>query len=40
MQAISLGMGHDNESTTRIYLASLDTSIVDKANALILKSLK
>ena len=32
-------MGHDSESTTRIYLASLDTASVDKANSLILKSL-
>ena len=40
LSVISEGMGHDNESTTRIYLASLDTSVVDKANALILKSLK
>ncbi len=29
---ISRGMGHDSEKTTRIYLASLDTSVVDKAN--------
>lgn len=36
---ISEGMGHDNESTTQIYLASLDTSVVDKANALIINSL-
>lgn len=36
---ISEAMGHDSESTTRIYLASLDTSVVDKANSLILKSL-
>lgn len=36
---ISEAMGHDSESTTRIYLASLDTSVVDKANRLILKSL-
>lgn len=36
---ISEGMGHDREATTRIYLASLDTSLVDKANALILASL-
>lgn len=36
---ISEAMGHDSENTTRIYLASLDTSIVDKANSLILKSL-
>ncbi len=32
-------MGHDSEATTRIYLASLDTSGVDRANRLILKSL-
>ena len=37
---ISEGMGHDSETTTQIYLASLDTSVVDKANSLILKSLK
>lgn len=36
---ISEGMGHDSETTTQIYLASLDTSVVDKANSLILKSL-
>ncbi len=36
---ISEGMGHDSEATTQIYLASLDTSVVDKANSLILKSL-
>lgn len=36
---ISEAMGHDSESTTRIYLASLDTAVVDKANSLILKSL-
>ncbi len=40
ISVISEGMGHDSESTTRIYLASLDTSVVDRANALILKSLK
>lgn len=37
---ISEGMGHDSEATTQIYLASLDTSAVDRANAMILKSLK
>ncbi len=36
---ISEAMGHDSEKTTRIYLASLDTSVVDKANSLVLKSL-
>jgi len=39
LSTISEAMGHDSENTTRIYLASLDTSVVDKANSLILKSL-
>lgn len=39
LSVISEGMGHDSETTTRIYLASLDTSVVDRANSLILKSL-
>lgn len=36
---ISEGMGHDSETTTQIYLASLDTSAVDEANEMILNSL-
>jgi len=32
VSVISQGMGHDSEKTTRIYLASLHTSVVDKAN--------
>ena len=39
LSVISEGMGHDSEATTQIYLASLDTSVVDKANSLIIKSL-
>ncbi len=39
LSVISEGMGHDSEATTQIYLASLDTSAIDKANSLILKSL-
>ena len=39
LSVISEAMGHDSENTTRIYLASLDTSLVDKANSLILNSL-
>ncbi|MCM1452246.1 MAG: site-specific integrase [Clostridium sp.] len=39
LSVISEGMGHDSESTTQIYLSSLDTSVVDRANAIILKSL-
>ena len=34
---ISEGMGHDSESTTLIYLSSLDSSAIDKANSQILK---
>ena len=39
LSVISEGMGHDSEETTRIYLASLDGSVIDKANLLILKDL-
>lgn len=39
ISVISEGMGHENESTTRIYLASLDTSAIDNANMMILKSI-
>ena len=39
ISVISEGMGHDSEMTTQIYLASLDTAVVDKANAQILKDL-
>ncbi len=34
---ISDGLGHDSEMTTQIYLSTLDTSAVDRANALIMK---
>ena len=37
LAVISEGMGHDSESTTRIYLASLDNSAIDRANAMILR---
>ena len=39
LSVISEGMGHDSETTTRIYLATLDTMAIDKANNMILKSL-
>jgi integrase len=39
ISVISESMGHDNETTTQIYLASLDTSVIDQANAKILKKL-
>ena len=39
VSVISEGMGHDSEATTRIYLASLETQIIDRANRKILKLL-
>lgn len=36
LSIISQGMGHESEKTTRIYLASLDSSVIDKANHKIL----
>ena len=39
ISVISEAMGHDSENTTKIYLASLDTSAVDNANNLIINSL-
>lgn len=40
LSVISAGMGHDSEITTQIYLMSLDNSVVDKANNLILRKLR
>lgn len=40
LSVISAGLGHTSERTTEIYLASLDNSIIDNANQLILKRLK
>lgn len=39
LTVISEGMGHDSETTTQIYLASLDTGVVDRANGMILMDL-
>lgn len=39
ISVICEAMGHDSENTTKIYLASLDTSVIDKANSLIINSL-
>lgn len=39
LSVISEGMGHDSEATTRIYLATLDTQAVDRANNIIINSL-
>lgn len=40
VSVISEGMGHDSELTTQIYLASLDTSVVDRANSILLKEIR
>ncbi len=40
LSVISAGMGHTSEKTTQIYLASLDNSVIDKANSEILSPLK
>ena len=39
LSVISEGMGHESEKTTQIYLASLEASVVDKANKMILELL-
>lgn len=39
LSVISEGMGHRSEATTRIYLASLDTTAVDRANNAIIRLL-
>lgn len=39
VNVISDALGHDSIATTQIYLASIDTSIIDRANELIIKDL-
>lgn len=39
ISVISEEMGHNSETTTQIYLASLDSSIIDRANEMIPKNL-
>lgn len=39
LSVISEGLGHDSESTTQVYLASLETWVVDEANKRILELL-
>ena len=39
LSIISAGMGHASEKTTQIYLASLESSVVDQANRSIIASL-
>ncbi len=38
ISVISEAMGHDSEMTTKIYLAALDTAVIDDANRLIIDS--
>ena len=39
VNVISDALGHDSITTTQIYLASIDTSVIDKVNELIIKDL-
>ena len=39
VNVISDALGHDSITTTQIYLASIDTSTIDRANELIIKDL-
>lgn len=39
INVISDALGHDSITTTQIYLASIDTSVIDRANELIIKDL-
>lgn len=39
LSLISEGLGHEKESTTRIYLSTLDSTAIDKANKMLLKLL-
>ena len=40
ISTISKAMGHDSETTTLIYLSSIDSSVVDKANRRIMSLMK
>ncbi|MCD8181864.1 MAG: site-specific integrase [Bacteroides sp.] len=40
VSVISEGMGHTSEKTTRIYLASLDHQVIDRANRIVMDSWK
>lgn len=39
LAVISAGMGHTSEKTTQIYLESLDSSVIDRANRRIVQAL-
>lgn len=40
LSVISESLGHESEQTTQIYLASIDSSVIDEANAKILSALR
>ncbi|MBD5171582.1 MAG: site-specific integrase [Bacteroidales bacterium] len=40
ISVISEGMGHSSEVTTQIYLSSLDSSVIDRANSIIIRCLR
>ncbi len=40
LSVISEGLGHDSDKTTQVYLASLDTSVINKANRRIINRIK
>lgn len=39
LPVISESMGHDSENTTRIYLASLDNTLIDEANRMVINAI-
>ena len=39
VNVISDALGHESVATTQIYLASIDTSVIDRVNELIIKEL-
>lgn len=39
LSVISEAMGHDNEETTRIYISSIQTDLIDEANNMIMRGL-
>lgn len=39
VHVISDALGHDSIATTQVYLASIDTSVIDQANDLIMRDL-
>lgn len=40
LEVISEGLGHDSVATTQIYLTSLETTVIDHANAILMKAIR